>query len=87
MSTATTDFLARMLEPVTECLTPEAATKLVNLRPDPALQKRMAALAEKANEGQLTAKERTAYEDYIDANDLIGILQAQARAVLRRAAS
>jgi hypothetical protein len=87
MSTVTSDYLARILEPITECLTPEAARKLVNLRPDPAVQKRMAELATKANEGKLTPEERAAYEDYIDASDLIGILQAQARDVLKRAAS
>ena len=36
-------------------------------------------LAAKANEGELTDEEREVYEAYIEANNLMAILQAEAR--------
>jgi len=36
-------------------------------------------LAEKANEGELSAAERAEYEAYIEANNLLAVLQAEAR--------
>jgi CHASE3 domain sensor protein len=83
MSTAT-DFLDRILDPVAECFTPEVARRLAELRADPQTQDRLDALAAKANEGRLTAEEEIAYRQAIDAIDLLAILQAKARAYLRR---
>jgi hypothetical protein len=83
MSTAT-DFLDRILDPVAECFTPEVARRLAELRADPQTQDRLDALAAKANEGRLTPDEEIAYRQAIDAMDLLAILQAKARAYLRR---
>lgn len=74
--------LARLLEPVGRCLTPEVATALVNLRADPALQNRIDELADKCTEGELSATERSEYEIYVHAIDFIAVLQAQARSLL-----
>ena len=41
-------------------------------------------LATKCNEGELTEAERREYGAYVDAIDLIGLLQAKARVVLAR---
>jgi hypothetical protein len=68
-----------LLDSVVECFTPEVARRLTNLQVKPALQARLAELAEKANEGLLTNKERDEYAAYVEAGDLIGILQAKAR--------
>jgi hypothetical protein len=68
-----------LLDSVVECFTPEVARRLTNLQVKPALQARLAELAEKANEGLLTNKERDEYAAYVEAGDLIGILQANAR--------
>jgi hypothetical protein len=76
--------LERVLEPVTEILTPEVARRIVDLRADPELQARLDDLAAKSTAGQLTEEERREYEDYVDAIDFIGIFQAKARAVLAR---
>jgi hypothetical protein len=84
MATVDVGYLDRLLAPVTDCFTPEVAERLVALRADPEIDARIEELAEKANEGQLSAEERAEYEDYIEAADLIGILQARARAVLAR---
>ena len=65
-------------------LTPEVAERLVKLRFDRQAQSHIKKLARKCNEGTLTDAERTAYETYIDAIDFVAILQAKARALLKR---
>ncbi len=79
-----TTYLDRILDPVTECLTPQVARRLADLRPDPQTQSRLDDLAAKANEGQLSAEEDDEYKQSIDAIDLLAILQAKARAYLRQ---
>lgn len=77
-------ILEGLLKPVTSSLNEEAARKLVRLKASRAAQARVAALAEKCNEGQLTAEERREYETYVLAGEFVAILQAQARARLAR---
>lgn len=84
MSIATV-HLNRILQPVVGCFTPEVAAKVAALRADEKLQQRIDFLAERANEGKLTSEETDEYESYVRAIDVIAILQAQARAVLRQA--
>lgn len=77
-------FLDRVLDPVARCLSPQAARSLVKLRLDVEAQSRLDELAEKANEGTLSKKERAEYESCVSALDLIGILQSKARKLLVR---
>lgn len=79
-----TAVLDRLLDPLTEALTPAAARALAGFRADAATQARVAELAEKCNEGQLSAAEREEYEAYVQAIDLIAVLQAKARRLLAR---
>lgn len=79
--------LDEMLEPVSRCLNIDAARSLVALQVDERTQARVDELAEKCNEGQLTPEERSEYEAYVQANTLIGILQAKARQILAQAGS
>lgn len=74
--------LDRLLEPLTDLFTPEVAQRIANLRADPATQDRLDQLAAKANEGTLTPEETDEYRVYVDAIDMIGILQAKARAAV-----
>jgi hypothetical protein len=74
--------LDRLLDPVARCLTPDVARQLVEIRPDPETQARIDDLAERANDGSLSVAERTEYEGYVEAIDLVSILQAKARKVL-----
>ena len=46
--------LAKILDPVAACFTPEVARRIVALRVDPEVHARIALLAEKCNEGTLT---------------------------------
>jgi hypothetical protein len=78
----TATYLDRMLEPVTDCLTPEVARRLAQMRADPELQARIDDLADRCTEGALTAEEKLEYETYVRAGNLIAILQAKARKLL-----
>lgn len=82
-TTIPTHFLDRLLDPVARCLSACAACELANLRADEEAQARVRALAEKCNEGTLSAEERTEYEAYAMAANIVAILQAKARARLR----
>jgi hypothetical protein len=82
MST-TTFHLDRLLEPLAGCLTPEVAAKVAALRADEAMQQRIDNLAERSSEGTLSEEERDEYSGYLNAIDVIAILQAKARAMLK----
>ena len=56
--------------------------QIAALRASPALQTRLDGLALKANEGELSVEERAQYESYVEALDLIDILQVKARKIL-----
>lgn len=84
---ATTSYLDRFLEPMTEALTPEVAQVIVNLRADADTEAEVQKLRAKANEGRLTAEEEQAYNDFVEAVDVVSILQSKARRFLARHAS
>lgn len=85
MSAAPTIHLDRLLEPFVDCLSPDVAAKLAELRADDEMQARIDYLAERSNEGLLTPDERDEYSDYVHAIDVIATLQAKARSYLRQA--
>ena len=64
-----TTVLDRFLDPVTDCLTPAVAERIVGVRVDPQTQTRLDELAEKANLGQLTEEEREEYTEYVEGMD------------------
>lgn len=82
----TTQGLATILDPVVACFTREVAQRVVNLRAAPELQARLDLLAEKCNEGLLTAEETAEYDAYIRAMDVLAVLQQQARVLLAQPA-
>jgi hypothetical protein len=82
MSTA--EILERVLDPFTECLTPQAARRIIDFRPDDETKARIGELAAKADTGQLTDDERAEYHDYVEAFDLVAILKSKARSVLAK---
>jgi hypothetical protein len=79
-----TNYIDKFLEPVAESLTPEVARRILEIKFDPTVEARVQELADKADEGTLAADEREEYEDYVEAVDFIGILQAKARSALAR---
>jgi hypothetical protein len=76
--------LERLLEPVSSSLNEDAARKLVGLKADRKARARIAELARKCNEGELTGEERDEYQLYVMAGEFIAILPAQARVLLAR---
>ena len=76
--------LDRLLEPIAASLSPDVAAKVADLRADEAMQSRIDYLADRANEGLLTREEREEYAAYLHAIDVIAVLQAKARSLVRR---
>ena len=76
----TAAIIGDILEPV---LTPDLAKRIVDLRADEATQARLEELAEKCSEGLLTPEEQRDYESYVEAIDVVSILQAKARRLLQ----
>ncbi len=83
MHKATSHLLDRLLDPVGRCLSEDAARALASLHADEPTQARVRELAEKCNEGTLSADERAEYESYVMASAVVAILQAKAQARLR----
>ncbi len=75
-------ILDKLLEPLARCFTPAVAKQIAELRADQETQARIVELAAKCNEGELTEAEEREYRAYVEAIELIGILQAKARAIL-----
>jgi hypothetical protein len=71
-----------LLESLSRCLDSESARRVADFRLDPRVQERVDVLAERANEGLLTPEERDEYEAFVNASDLIAILQLKAMRAL-----
>lgn len=81
-----TTILDRFLDPVTQILPADTARQILELSIAPELQARLDELAEKANQGTLSAEEREEYAEYVEGLDLIAVFKLKARAALRRQA-
>ena len=82
MSSTLESPLDRLLDSLTRCFTTDVAERLANIRPDPGTQTRIDELAEKAAEGILSPAEQAEYQGYVEAIDLVSIIQAKARKLL-----
>ena len=83
MSTAS--VAEQMLQPVTDCLTPEVAERIVSAHLGAQTQARIDELAAKANRGTLSDDERAEYAQFVEYIDLVGIIKAKARRLLGQA--
>ncbi len=82
MSIALETPLDRLLDPVAKCFTIDVAQRLAEMRTDPGTQARIDQLAAMANEGTLGPAEQAEYLGYVEAIDIVSILQAKARKML-----
>ena len=78
------EILNCVLDPITECLTAQAARKILDVHPDAATRHRIDMLAAMADVGRLSDAERAEYHDYVEAFDLVALLKSKAREVLAR---
>lgn len=69
---------------MTDVLTPEVARGLAGLRASPELLEDVEELRRKANEGTLTPEEDAAYKEFVEALDVVSIIQSKARQFLSR---
>lgn len=60
-------------------LTPDQVRRLAELQTEPELSERLTELAGLANEDRLSVQQRAEYEAYLEANNLLAVLQAEAR--------
>ncbi|HZL35211.1 MAG TPA: hypothetical protein VFC78_07870 [Tepidisphaeraceae bacterium] len=74
-----TPVLDRLVNPLSLCLTPESAKRVLDLRSDPQLQIRVDKLARKCTEGTLGAQERAEYASYVSFGTFIALLKSKAR--------
>jgi hypothetical protein len=81
---ATASAIDRFLDPLTGCFTPQVAERIVALRLDPELSARIEYLAQKANDGTITADEDDEYKDYVEGGDMLALIQAKARRLLKQ---
>lgn len=81
-TTFDTDAFDRATDGLLQFFTRQQAEALVRYRGDQSLVSRIETLAERNNEGELTAAERAEYEGYVRANKFIALLQAKARKLL-----
>ena len=79
--------LDRLLDPLTQCLTPESAERLLQLRADPQLQAAVDRLAEKCSEGTLTVEEQGDYARYVSFSTFVAVLKSKARRILAQSSS
>ncbi len=82
-ATHTHHVLDRLLNPVRDVLTPEVARAIADLRADAATQERLDDLAERHHEGRLSPDELAEYQALVGGVNLIAVLQAKARSVLK----
>lgn len=72
-----------MLDLAAECFDPPTLDALAKLQLSPKLAERVDRLAEKANEDELTPRERAEYQAYINTSELLALIQLRARLRLR----
>jgi len=74
--------LDRLIDPLSRCLTPESAQRLLKLKADRGLQARVDELGEKCNDGTLTPEEQAEYARYVSFGTFIALLKSKARQLL-----
>jgi len=75
-------ILDQMLQPATDQMPPDFALKLLDLRASPELLARIENLRAKANTGKISQEEELEYKEFVEAIDIISLLQSKARKIL-----
>ena len=72
-----------MLDLAAECFGAPTLDALAKLRLSPKLAARVNRLGDKANDGELTPRQRSEYQAYIKTSELLALIQLRARLKLR----
>ena len=75
-------ILDQMLQPATDQMPPDFARKLLDLRASPELLTRIENLRAKANSGEISHDDELEYKEFVEAVDIISLLQNKARKIL-----
>lgn len=86
-STKQGPILDRLVAPLSKCLTPESAQRLLALKADPALQEHVDDLAKRHSKGQLSPTELAEYGEYVSFTTFVAILKSKARQLLANSRS
>lgn len=76
--------LDEVLSPVLAALPPEAAQQVIDAQLRPEVLARLEVLREKANDGTLSAAERSEYERFVEAMDVLALFKLKARRARER---
>jgi hypothetical protein len=76
-------ILQRVIGSERGTLAPELARYVLTLEFPPADQARYAELADRAQQGTLTAQEQIELDEYLNVNDFLAIVQSKARTSLK----
>lgn len=88
MSQVTDTTLERFVDHLIQGFTPDLAKHFAELpRPDAEFQSRLNELADKANEGSLSADEAREYDTYIELIDFVALMRLKARALITNSSS
>lgn len=80
-------FLDQYLDSVADALTPQAAQRILDLRPAPEIVQIVEEYGRKSTAGTLTEEERETYRALADAGTLVALLKAKARRALGQQAT
>jgi hypothetical protein len=72
-------LIDQLVAPLGDCLTPESARRLIALKPDAVLQRRMDDMASRHTEGRLTPAEEAEYGRMVSYATFVAILKSKAR--------
>ena len=81
-ATPSPPLLEALAESVAACLDAPSLQAMATLELDSDTRERLDELADKANEGRLTAQERAEYQAFIGISEFLGLAQLRARARL-----
>lgn len=74
----------QLFSPVAACFTPEVAARVAAVETSKMTQARLDELRHKANFGTLSDDERTEYEEFVEALDVLYLLKAKAREIVSK---
>ena len=81
-SVPTSSLADELLDLAADCFDAPTLAALAKLRLNPKLAAQVDRLAGRANEGDLTPREREEYQSYIQTSELLALIQLRARAKL-----